>query len=270
VCLLVALICTQLSRWRITREHALMAVNKSDELRSAGRVKSLTTSRAARIRLAYRGCCKEIQSAEHVGVPVEHVGVLPKDLPLFERFQVSDQVRSLSGICNSGKWHRRSVHHFLGIVEKGVQRLLVPHDIGILHRAAVAESFDAAGLAAHNSTRALILGHDPTKRTSHRKRVADLCSAYGIDVPAWADPAASGKTNVARFRNETLHEGLFFGEPLGFQMFGGNGARRPEDEGILLERSSLISRIVLALLGMEKCEYVISPIGTRQMIGVRM
>ncbi len=119
-------------------------------------------------------------------------------------------------------------------------------------------------------TRALILRQTPARRTSHRKRVADLCSAYGIAVPFWADPAASLTTDIVRFRNETLHEGLFFDEPLGFQVFGGNSARRPEDEGILLEMSCLISRVILALLGMEKSQYVTSPIDTRQMIGVRI
>jgi hypothetical protein len=96
--------------------------------------------------------------------------------------------------------------------------------------------------------RALIHGQNPRKGT-HGERIANLCTAYTMPIPKWADPAQAGTPGVATFRHETLHEGLFFDEPFGFQIFGGNTVRLPEHEGLLLEMANLISRIVPGAAG---------------------
>jgi hypothetical protein len=114
--------------------------------------------------------------------------------------------------------------------------------------------------------RSLVLNQNPRKGT-HGERIANLCGAYGMPVPGWADPSSPG---VAAFRHETLHEGLFFDEPFGFQIYGGNAPRPPQYDNVPLEMSHLISRLVMALLGMEKSDYVISDVTTRQRMGVRL
>jgi hypothetical protein len=114
---------------------------------------------------------------------------------------------------------------------------------------------------------AVCSGKNPRGRT-HSQRIADLCKVFAMTVPPWADSAA-GTLHVAVRRNETLHEGLFFDEPLGFQIYGGK-TRTRQDAHVLLEMAHLVSRFVLALLGMAKSSYVASPVDTRQMMGVEI
>jgi hypothetical protein len=114
--------------------------------------------------------------------------------------------------------------------------------------------------------RSLLSNQNP-RSGNHAQRIANLCLAYGMAVPTWADPQGVG---VASFRHETLHEGLFFDEPLGFQIYGGNAPRLPQYDNVPLEMSCLISRLMLALLGMEKSEYVTSSVATRSRLGVRL
>jgi hypothetical protein len=114
--------------------------------------------------------------------------------------------------------------------------------------------------------RSLILNQSP-RPGRHADRIANLCLTYGMAVPTWADPSSA---SVASFRHETLHEGLFFDEPLGFQIYGGNAPRLPQYDNVPLEMSCLISRLMLALLGMEKSEYVTSSVATRGRWGVRL
>jgi len=107
---------------------------------------------------------------------------------------------------------------------------------------------------------------EPTRITRHNERIARLCEAFSIPKPPWADPKNS---LVAKHRHAALHEGLFFAEPLGFQLFGGKN-RNVQDGMVLLQMAALTSRLIIALLGMENCDYVRSPIDTRQRHGVRL
>jgi len=84
-----------------------------------------------------------------------------------------------------------------------------------------------------NST---VSGLEPRK-IPHDKRIKGLCEAFSIPTPSWAEL-------VAPHRHATLHEGLFFDEPLGFHVFGGRHHDTP--------------------LGMGTCDYVRSPVNTRQ------
>ena len=61
------------------------------------------------------------------------------------------------------------------------------------------------------------------------------------------------------FRNETIHEALFFGEPLGFQIFRGGG----DNGNILQEMQNLACRIIVGLLGLGHASYVTSPVDDR-------
>jgi len=103
----------------------------------------------------------------------------------------------------------------------------------------------------------------PPKALKHADRVAWMCNLFGITIPFWADPNASGGSEVATIRNATIHEALFMGEPLGFALHGiGTSQNLP------LEMKALICRLLVALSGGDNAEYVRSPIHTRHRHGL--
>lgn len=93
--------------------------------------------------------------------------------------------------------------------------------------------------------------------SSHADRVKWMCCSFGMPVPAWADPALG--TEVAILRNAAMHEALFMGEPLGFAIHGTG-----TNHNITLEMRGIICRLIVALLGGENCDYVRTPVNTRQ------
>jgi hypothetical protein len=111
-------------------------------------------------------------------------------------------------------------------------------------------SFDAC-----HSTRCLLKNEDPTKG-GHRDRIERLCNEFGISTPPWADKVSG---NTFAHRNQTLHEGLFFDEPLGFQILSAKGSGAPN----LLEMPKLLCRVIVGLLGI-KTDYVRTCIDDRQ------
>jgi hypothetical protein len=114
----------------------------------------------------------------------------------------------------------------------------------------------------------LIHGPIPkNQKPTHARRIEFLCTKLGIPVPPWAD---SSSGTVAAHRNNTLHEALFFDEPLGFSTFGGSSAGRPTTGDHLLEMNGLVSRVLCALLGFNDPGYIQSPLNTRQIIPARL
>jgi hypothetical protein len=103
----------------------------------------------------------------------------------------------------------------------------------------------------------------PARTIPHASRVKWMCDAFGMLTPAWADPASG--VEVASLRNETVHEALFMGEPLGFAIHGTG-----TNQNLTLEMQALICRFVVALLGAESCDYVRSPVNTRQRHGLSL
>lgn len=103
----------------------------------------------------------------------------------------------------------------------------------------------------------------PTRPVPHAGRVKWMCDAFGMPTPAWADPASGAE--VASLRNETVHEALFMGEPLGFAIHGTG-----TNQNLTLEMQALVCRFVVALLGGEGCDYVYSPVNTRQRHGLNL
>ncbi|MBT00179.1 MAG: hypothetical protein CMI01_16100 [Oceanospirillaceae bacterium] len=63
-------------------------------------------------------------------------------------------------------------------------------------------------------------------------------------------------------RNDSIHEALFFDEPLGFSVFGGNA--QPNNDGIISQMESIICRFLLAILGKPDAKYVTTPYSDRQ------
>jgi hypothetical protein len=106
-------------------------------------------------------------------------------------------------------------------------------------------------------------GREP-RATFHGQRVKKLCEAFGIAVPAWADPTTS--EHIVGIRNVTLHEGLFFDEPLGFRGFSGQVL----DHQVRGPMLKLISRLCVALLELPAHAYIVSPITSRPNEGVQL
>ena len=103
----------------------------------------------------------------------------------------------------------------------------------------------------------------------HSDRIANLCSAFQCTIPDWAD-AKTG--TVASYRNETLHEGLFFDEPLGFRIYRDSSSvsESASQRNVLLEMKYLVCRLLCGLVGFNDYGYIRSAINTRQQQGVRL
>jgi len=111
----------------------------------------------------------------------------------------------------------------------------------------------------------LVAGQNP-RGGKHSERTANLCAAFNCPVPAWADCQTG---TIAKYRNETLHEGLFFDEPLGFRIFSGSSVLGAH-QNTLLEMQGLTCRFLCAILGFNDPDYITSPVDTRQRIGLRL
>jgi len=110
-----------------------------------------------------------------------------------------------------------------------------------------------------------IAGRSP-RATAHGARIRNLCVTFQMDVPTWADWSGNLQPAVTVVRNDALHEGLFFDEPLGFQ---GSGDEAPS-KNIIAEMRALVSRFIVALLELPATDYIRSPISSRQIEGVRL
>ena len=100
----------------------------------------------------------------------------------------------------------------------------------------------------------------------HAARLYWTCKSFGLPTPKWATTGSSNSTEVSAARNPTLHEALFFEEPLGFAIYG--GSKPSQQNNITLEMQALICRLLVALLGKPNCDYVTSPVNTRQIFGL--
>lgn len=100
----------------------------------------------------------------------------------------------------------------------------------------------------------------PNGRVTHSERPLFLARAYGIPQPGWANIRADGTSELSTLRNEFVHEGRYGGEPIGFA----HSTIRPP---ITLQLKAFNTRVILGLLGVD-CEYVRSPVDTRQMHGL--
>lgn len=107
--------------------------------------------------------------------------------------------------------------------------------------------------------------HSPKGLIRHAERVAWMCDLFSMPIPAWADPAGPTGPEVALLRNETVHEALFMGEPLGFALHGVG-----TNQNLTLEMEALICRLLVALLGAANADYVRSAITARQRQGLKL
>lgn len=111
--------------------------------------------------------------------------------------------------------------------------------------------------------------HSPPARLSHAKRIEWTCQQFGMPIPEWATAPSGTATEISGVRNDTIHEALFFDEPLGFVTYGGSpgsggGLNTPS------QMEALTCRFIVALLGMPQADYVRSPVNTRQRHGLSL
>lgn len=108
----------------------------------------------------------------------------------------------------------------------------------------------------------------PSRKLSHAARLEWLCDQFKIPTPAWAVPG-QGKSEVSLVRNPLLHEALFFEEPLGFSIYGGNESITNRGN-IMLEMKALVCRLLVSLLGKADMGYATSAVNSRQMHGLNL
>lgn len=100
----------------------------------------------------------------------------------------------------------------------------------------------------------------PSGNVRHGKRVEWMCQQFGIPVPQWADLKDRAGVEVAGLRNDTIHEALFMGAPLGFELH--------TDGNLTTEMAALGCRLLVALIGGGESAYVRSPVDTAQIGGL--
>jgi len=99
------------------------------------------------------------------------------------------------------------------------------------------------------------------KRVTHGERIDDMCNIYGMVTPSWAKPSPK-KSKISIIRNDTLHEAIFFGEPLGYAIYS-NQTVDQQYRNVLLEMRALTCRLLVAILFGKTNSYIKSPTGTR-------
>ena len=101
----------------------------------------------------------------------------------------------------------------------------------------------------------------PKNRVPHGVRIEWMCEQFGLAAPTWAIPGH--KDSLAGIRNDTVHEALFFGEPLGYAHFDNNTMGK-QYRNIMLEMNGLINRLLVCILFGTTSSYVKTSLGTRQ------
>lgn len=97
----------------------------------------------------------------------------------------------------------------------------------------------------------------------HCERIKALCSYFQMN------PLSEPVCDMVSHRNEAVHEGIFFGEALGFRLYG-SSANFPSQQNVLLEITGFVSRLIVAILGLPLDGYIRSSANTRQLHGVRV
>lgn len=108
------------------------------------------------------------------------------------------------------------------------------------------------------------------KDVVHADRVQWMCKRFAMRCPAWGDPPAKsekGRRNsqISMLRNDAVHEALFAGAPLGFNLYtaGANSA-------LTRQMSALVCRFIVALFGVEDADYVKTDIDTRNIYALSL
>ena len=90
----------------------------------------------------------------------------------------------------------------------------------------------------------------------HHERVRWMCNELNMPVPFWAE----GEDNIASVRNDNFHEGIFFGQPLGFSVYG-----KEHPRPVLIQIEALLCRFLVVLLGVDDSSYILSGLDSLEM-----
>jgi len=87
------------------------------------------------------------------------------------------------------------------------------------------------------------------KSQNHAQRIDCMCNIFRIPTPDWANPTKkNGKASeISIVRNNSIHEALFCGEPLGFSIYE-NPSEQGENTNILMEMRALVCRLLVAII----------------------
>lgn len=107
------------------------------------------------------------------------------------------------------------------------------------------------------------------RATPHDQRIRWMCDKYGIPLPDWAVSEQGIRSEISSVRNNAFHEGMFFDEPLGFEIYGGN-QNSNSGVNVLLQMEKLICRLLVAILIDEDVTYVHTPVDNRHMHGLEL
>lgn len=105
----------------------------------------------------------------------------------------------------------------------------------------------------------------------HPQRIANLCTAIGIQVPKWATNQLS--KNSVKVRNDALHEGLFLERPLGYESLGTvpvPDGERSITSALPAAMQNFVCRVVLWLLGIRPTQYLQSSTYERSRFAIRL
>ena len=103
---------------------------------------------------------------------------------------------------------------------------------------------------------------------THTERLQWMCEKFSIPVPNWA-VISERKSEISLIRNDTMHEAIFFDEPLGFAIYGGN-QNNGNNSNVILQMQHLICRLLVAILGKPEVDYVKTRVESRQIQGLNL
>ncbi|MCF1957971.1 hypothetical protein L1K40_25690 [Escherichia coli] len=126
------------------------------------------------------------------------------------------------------------------------------------------EKFQYLYYALDGCFKVISLGYKFTKldpKPNHTKRITWCCDKLGIPTPDFVTIQSELYT-VSKIRNETMHEALFYGEPLGFAVSEDNASSKSNQVAFLLIRNMerLVCRMIVSIFNLSNSKYAQAPI----------
>lgn len=130
------------------------------------------------------------------------------------------------------------------------------------------ERFQYLYMALDTCFKIIATKSEPNKKLNHAERIQWMCEKFDIPIPSWATTMGK-KSDISTVRNDTIHEALFFDEPLGFSIYGGNQPTT-NSTNVLLQMQHLVCRLLVAILGKPDTDYVKTSVESRMRQPLRL
>ncbi len=130
------------------------------------------------------------------------------------------------------------------------------------------ERFQYLYMALDTCFKIIATKSEPNKKLNHAERIQWMCEKFDIPIPSWATTMGK-KSDISTVRNDTIHEALFFDEPLGFSIYGGNQPTT-NSANVLLQMQHLVCRLLVAILGKPDTDYVKTSVESRMRQPLRL